>query len=359
MKKFKLVAAVAACALASTSCQKDMMHDNGPEKESRESTLILSIEQALTKASGTSHGDQSKDNTVNTLDIFIFRNNQEEDNGSLDTYKRFSKEELGSLTGLQIKTTTGKKTIVAVANAHRDNWSGITCMDDFKAMETSIKQENAENFLMTGSKDTELDEITEVSLNLSRMVARICLDKISINFEDSPYEEMKLTNVQAYLANVTGNKIIFDGSDCEEKTILNNGGLVESDTAGNAMKGLIHENIGKEISQNEPYAGKHYFYCYENAISSETGSEKFTRLVIQAELNGETYYYPVNINQEGAGHDESSGHYGVKRNTSYTIGITINRPGSADPDVPVTHGTLDMDLIIQDWETVPRADIIF
>ena len=190
------------------------------------------------------------------------------------------------------------------------------------------------------------------------MVARICLDKISINFEDSPYEEMKLTNVQAYLANVTGNKIIFDGSDCEEKTILNNGGLVESDTAGNAMKGLIHENIGKEISQNEPYAGKHYFYCYENAISSETGSEKFTRLVIQAELNGETYYYPVNINRPSAG-ALAAGKNGISRNCRYIYDITVTRSGTTDPDIVADPSMIQVRCDILPWEELEEDEIDF
>jgi hypothetical protein len=94
-------------------------------------------------------------------------------------------------------------------------------------------------------------------------------------------------------------------------------------------------------------------------LSAESDESKFTRLVIQADLNGTTYYYPININRVGFGYSESNDHMGIKRNTSYSVEVTITRPGSLDPDSTLEFGTLTADITVLDWKTIPVAYVGF
>ena len=85
----------------------------------------------------------------------------------------------------------------------------------------------------------------------------------------------------------------------------------------------------------------------------------YTRLVIQGDLNGNTYYYPISINREGFGYSSVNGHCGVKRNTSYKLDVTICRPGSTDPDEILEYGTLSTNLNVLDWVTLPVVQVQF
>ena len=121
---------------------------------------------------------------------------------------------------------------------------------------------------------------------------------------------------------------------------------------------MIYDEIPASITETA-YTTKHYFYSYENLLASESGNKYFTRLVLQADLNNKTYYYPININREEYGYVESNGHKGVKRNTAYEMDIVITRPGSLDPNKPIQYGTLQLNLNVVDWATTPKASIIF
>ena len=73
-------------------------------------------------------------------------------------------------------------------------------------------------------------------------------------------------------------------------------------------------------------------------------------------MNGVTYYYPIMINQPDYGYLPENGHYGVGRNTSYSYTITVTRPGSEDPNIPLVPGAVELTLEVQDWSVVPSFD---
>jgi hypothetical protein len=77
-------------------------------------------------------------------------------------------------------------------------------------------------------------------------------------------------------------------------------------------------------------------------------------MVLQGNLDGVTYYYPIPVNQPGYGYTSTNGHYGVRRNCSYSYGITITRPGSLDPDEPIVPGTLELSIGVSEWNVIPH-----
>ena len=348
MKRFVMF--IAALALV-CSCSKDEMI--GDVEPGQESVLYLSLapdskssgSESSTKATGEGHGSQAFDNNIQTLEVFVFRINEgKPDDGVLDGYRKFTGAELGNLTNLEVQTTTGKKMIYAVANSHRVNWKGINTRALFEEQTASLKDEDVKNFMMIGGTEAQLQLASTVSFSIRRLVARIKVNSIKTAFAGGPYEGMPLTDLKAYLINVQASKIIYNGEG-ENFSILNNGKYVEADSRGCVMTGLIADVIATPV-YDDGYSVPHYFYCYENALQSETGGNKFTRIVLEGKLNGITYYYPIPIK-------------GIARNSCYSIDITIKRPGSLDPSTDVEKGTLLATMTVLDWNVMDESNVEF
>lgn len=308
-----------------------------------------------TKAVGTGHGNQNSDNTVQTLEIFVFKSDSgASDDGALESYKKFSGSGLTSLSGLQVRAKTGPKLIYAIANSHKSDWSGVDSHAKFLAVTSSLKSENITSFTMTGSVSVNLTASISVSIPVTRLVGRVVLASIKTNFAGTPYAGAALSNVKAYLTNVISN-VCYGSGNPSGTGILNNLGYSEADCAGCAMGNMLYDAMTSAIGDGG-YSGPNYFYCYENTAASEASS-KFTRLVIQADLSGKTYYYPININREGFGY--SGGIAGVSRNTSYVLSVVISGPGSTNPENPITMGSLSVSVSVVNWATVPDSSVNF
>ena len=344
--------AVCTAFMILSACSKQPTPGAGIETGAGESLLTISLAgRTAGKASGAGHGDQAEDNYINTLEVFIFHAGGSRA-GQLDAYKKFTAAD--GIHNLQIKATTGRKKIYAVANSHRQDWTGIHTLQAFEQERAALREDNVKDYIMTGGAEVTLQVATSITLTVSRLAARICLGSIKSAFRGTPYEGCTLSNVKAYLINVHGEKHIYDGN-LSVPLVLNRKVPQEADIKSCSMPGMLYEAVPVQIDDTG-YTTPHYFYTYENMLEAETESNRFTRLVIQADLNGNTYYYPVNINQPGYGYVASNAHKGVRRNTSYEIHVTILRPGSADPDNPMAHGTLSINLNVLNWNTLPAAN---
>ena len=353
-RSFCAVVVVWSIVFLAFSCEQGMdVPENGNGEPCK---LILSI-IPQTKATGLNHGIQSEDNIVNKLEIFVFRGDGD-DAGYLDTYKKLEGDELISLSGIEIKSTTGKKIIYAIANSHKDSWEGVVTIEDFEKEMAFLQKEKLKDFTMVGNVEATLQLTTSVTFSISRYVARVHLSSVKTDFAGTPYEGTSLKNVKIYLVNVYGDKSYAINENSSSSLVLNRRMAVGQDVNNCAMGGLLYDEIVSDITDT-PYATQHYFYCYENMIESEGDAMGYTRLVIQGDLNGNTYYYPININREGFGYSDTNGHYGVKRNTSYKLDVIISRPGSTDPDEILEYGTLTTNLNVLDWVTVPVVQVQF
>ncbi len=355
-------------ALLAVSCDKLGNSNEGKAGSWEPSVVSISIVPETraagaygngTRATGSVHGVQADDNAVQVLEFFIFRTDGA-DAGTLDTYKKFQSSELGSLSDIKINTTTGAKVIYAVANSHKDNWKGVKTLTEFKAVLSELKDEKLKNFTMTGSVEATLQVATSVTFSISRLVARVQVTNIKTDFAGTPYEGSALENVKVYLTNVSADKFYADGGSSSAPTVYNYKKAVAEQTnlCSASMPGMLYDDVAQNI-KDDGYATAHYFYCYENMLSSETDDKRFTKLVIQGDLNGHTYYYPISINQADFGYTSSNGHTGIKRNTSYSVEVTICRPGSNDPDQKLEHGVLTAQLNVLNWETVPVVYVNF
>ena len=121
---------------------------------------------------------------------------------------------------------------------------------------------------------------------------------------------------------------------------------------------MLYESVASSIGDSGE-EDDHYFYCYENLTSQETATEKYTRLILEGKINGVKYYYPVDINQVGYGYQEGNGHYGVKRNTSYSFDFTISGPGALTPDDKLVSYTVTVNTSVAGWSGASDYSVSF
>lgn len=341
MEKILFIMAMAAVMC---SCSKET--DATIAGELMESVLYVNLSAPDgTRAMGNGHGIQREDNNIQTLEVFVFRINEGgPDDGVLDGYRKFTAAELGDLTNLEVHTTTGNKMIYAVANSHRANWKGINTRALFEQQTAMLADENLKSFIMAGGTQAQLQIASTVSFTIKRLVARVQVNSIRTAFKDGPYEGMKLKNVKAYLLHAQAEKLIFDGSG-DNLRVYNRGEAMPEDSDACVMEGMIYDDFGTDIS-DAGYVDPHYFYCFENGFEEETDEKKFTRIVIEGELDGTVYYYPVKLDD-------------VKRNCCYSVDVTVKRPGSTRPDSDVEKGTLSATVSVKDWEPLSESTVEF
>ena len=335
---------MAAVAAMACSCSKEEV--KGVDNPVKESEVCIKLKnEASTRATGAGHGVQEEDNTINTLEIFVFNVNEGGiDDGMLDGYKKYSAEDITSLRDFKIKTSVGRKMIYVVANAQNTDWSNGVTREVFEEQMAYLYKEDVKNFVMFAGVEETVRVSTTVVLTLRRFVSRIRLNSVSVSFAGTPNEGRPLENVKAYLTNVQAQKHLIDGSGDNLK-IVNSKKYVASDMEGIKMAGMLYDELTAGIAEST-YDVPHYFYCYENNRSEETETDRFTKLVIEGTLNGITYYYPIPIKD-------------LKRNSCYSIDVKIYRPGSLDPEKAVETGTLDLWLDVQGWNTVPGSVVEF
>lgn len=354
---FKILLAI-ILIFCECSCNKyEECNDLKENKLSGQSTLFLSLKgsnlnnEIISKVSEIEGGYE--DTNVDTLDIFVFKNS---DRYPTDTYKHLTSEDIPYLTDIPIRTTVGKKIICVIANSHISDseLKDIKDYNSFKSLVTDLKNENVNNWSMYGEKECELEANTEVSISLTRFVAKISLSQLNINFENTPYQNSDCT-VKAYLTNVIGQKIIWDG-DNTDKVLIYNKEKNDNSTINFHNESIIKEDL---MLINNKLKETHYFFCYENTIEKENSNLEYTRLVIELSLDGHTYYYPININQINYGYQQEYDHHGIQRNTEYDIKLTIEHPGSSDPNVPITTNDYHFDIIVTPWYIHPVSTIKF
>jgi hypothetical protein len=276
--------------------------------------LTVNLPQAATKVTGTPADDK-----VNDVQIFVF-----DKNGLYETSSR------ATASTLSLTCTTGEKKIVALVNAPIE--SSITNIAELRARTSDLSDCSAGHIVMSGELTEVLTSSTTVTMQVERLAARVAVSQITTDFELEAHQNLSFEIKSIYLINVAGERAYL--SDNTPATWYNKGQYV----AATSLE-FLHDVVGAgRISNGESYDTEHYFYCYPNATATKT------RLVVEAEVGGYTYYYPITLNA-------------VEDNTAYTYNLTITKLGSNSPDVPVADGTVNFTVTVKDWtvQNVPET----
>ena len=285
---------------------------------------------------------------INDLDIFVFRNDKMQ---RLDCYQKV--EDPLSWNN-EIVSSSGERLITVFANSGKTvmDWSGVSSLSYLRDLSISLENESLTNPFMSGLAEVSAgDNMRLETLYIRPMISTVELRSIRCDFTGRPYEGKSLEEAKVYLTNINAECKAMDQSDIMPGRILNAGRLRDEDLSTMSEPGLIAREIGGAIGEKVQHP-KIKLICYPNNSISEGPGTPFTRLVIEGKIEGETFYWPLNINKDGEG-------YGINRNERYIFDITITRKGVKNPDTPVRAEDVDVIFNIEKWNEKEDCEVIF
>lgn len=276
------------------------------------------------------------------LDILVFRDDQTQ---YLECWQRVNVNEEEEVT---IASMNGDKIVMACSGmmdkSHED-WMWVSSMASLSDAWSDLENEAADSPVMSGScsfkAGSSLSE--RPVLTLRRLSSEIHLRSLSCNFKGRPYEGEKLSDVHIYLTNVNASCRIWNDQGNAAR-IINQGRLVMEDVSRFCDSSLVLQHIEGEVGASTVKTDIR-LRCYPNQAKEEGPGSPFTRLVIQGVLDGNVWYWPIDINRDGGSSEE-----GIMANCIYTYDIVLTRKGSADPDTAIKTGTASITMEVKRWE---------
>ena len=313
----KSIFAFAAALAALVACNKN---DVAPMQPQNQESLVpceltVGICGAMTKATAVSADNEAK---VNNLQVFVFRGDDLDAYASVDNAQE-----------LTLSCTAGDRVVYALVNA--PDYSAVPGKAALLAKVSELSANSLTNFEMVGSKSVTLPQSEKVSIDVNRIASRVVLKKITRSFTSEALQALNFKVDAIYLINVAGNTS-YDRSAAPAKWY----NVAENK---NELASLLYDAPASLITNGQSYSTAHTFYAYPNDLATNT-----TRLVIETTLGETKYYYPINLPEMGA-------------NKSYEIEeVKITRPGSDNPDEPVSFADATFSINVIDWTVVPVTE---
>lgn len=351
------VAAIAALVACNKQAPDAGIRPAVPETSDAATLTAKIVSPFNTKATVADEESEAK---VNAIDVFVFRTVS---GGSVvDGYKRI--EEFQDVV---VPCTKGQRKIYAIVNSDED-LSGVTTEADLCAIVSKLQNNHSEgaltNFVMMGTKDVEITSATTVEIAVDRLAARVWVKKITKNFSAAGLQDSEFKIVRMYLTNVVnqinlGRDFVPDATEAYWYNMMQYDETAEK--VSEKDKFILRTGCAGIVpgTRTEPgsvdLAVENAMYAYPNPTQSDnlegstgmyTGPEggpwsiRPTRLVIEATLDGQLYYYPITLPS-------------LEYNKSYEISnLVITRPGSDDPDMPVVGFDVPFHITVNDWTQV-------
>lgn len=317
MSKFFAYAACAAVCVLSvfTSCQKEVL--SGQTSEERV-TLTIDVTNPDTKV--LSVEDEA---TVKNYQVFLFK-----DSGIIEDYVSQSSSKI------KLDCTVGDKSIIVLVNGPA--MGDIMDIDSFYARTSLLSDNTPDAFVMEGRQDVRIlnTEGAYISIVVTRKVARVQLSSLSVEIDMPQYKNLPFKVQSVYLINVPAEMPYFE--TVESTLWYNKSGYVQED-----YNDLTYDDMGDfEITAETPYEAGNVFYCYPNNVGKDSFDEEWcprsTRLVVEATLGDEKYYYPVKLPK-------------LEQNMRYEVNLVVTRPGCATPDSDIKKFAADFNITVNNW----------
>jgi hypothetical protein len=317
MSRFLVRAALAAvCVLpVFIGCQENVI-----DMQSSAEMVRLEISVPISETKVISGADET---AVKNYQVFLF-NEQE----VLEAYVN------KSTADLSLNATLGLKTVVVLLNAPAIN--DITDLTELLSKKSLLSHNAPDAFVMEGLVNININTTKNVSVEVpvSRKVAKVELANVTAAFELPQYQTMPFKVSSVYLINVPADAKYLVSSAPSQW-------FNQSQHVASEVDNLIYDDMKSVVvSPESPYSTKNAFYCYPNPTAadsfSKTWTARRTRLVVEAMLGDQKYYYPVTLPK-------------LESNKIYQVSLTITRPGSLSPDSVVDKFAAAIAVSITDW----------
>lgn len=301
-----MLGAACLCAVSLNSCKKDLTSEPVSMPQGGICELVINASSGLS----TKVTNPDQDKTIADIQVFVFNGEVLEAYGS------------AAAASASVECTTGAKDIYVVANA--PSYSSVASKTALLATLVDLKSNAANKLVMAGSKSVTLAKSQTVPVQVSRLVSRVAIRKITRQSEGS-LANASFSIKQIYLRNAGGN--INLGRTTSPSSFYN-AGNVKTDCPA-----LLSETVNKAVANDTEYTTAHYFYSMPVAANA-------CSLVVEAELAGRTVYYSVPLPK-------------MEGNKSYEIAnMTVRHFGSENPGETVDVAAADFTVTVKDWETV-------
>lgn len=268
---------------------------------------------------------------------------------------------VGNGTKTDISLPAGYYTVVVLANYPTSGIravpvrAGIT-IDALLERTTDLSDNAADCLVMKGDASVIVEEgsSSPIEVQLARLVSKVGVKKIRVSY-DKPALSAKTTTLRGiYLTNLYresryGNDYSDSELEASRSKWYNSMGWHrwDAEPVNGAIDALVGDrNLSVNLPVSAPYAQAHYFYCYPNPSRKEydmhdvaSWSIRSTRLVIETQVEGKSYYYQIQIPP-------------MRRNTPYVAEeVVIRDLGSLDPE-GIVPGSLEITFApaVQGWE---------
>lgn len=307
----KLYFAAFAAALALVGCSKKNLESEttAPIEDGDTVELTVNVMDSMMETRVTG---MNSDMDVNSLQIFVF-----------NKYGLLETSASGTSSELTLTCTAGQKQIVALVNAESE--ADVTTLSDLSTRKAGLETTTATNCVMVGKIDHSVLKSGGLSVPVTRLTSMIGLKSVELAFASSYLAGLPFEIKAVYLINVAGERAYF--SDSAPELWYNMGGYNAS-----ASPEVLYDAVtgGNITSGGRKYETDHYFYCYPNATSTPT------RLVIEAEIDSDTYYYPIEVKN-------------IESNNKYMYDVKIKGLGKDSPDILLTPTDLKNLVSVNVW----------
>ena len=265
-----------------------------------------------------------------TLDILTFNDDRLQ---RLDSYQRV--ENFDSSVAFA-ESMEGDKIFFLYSGTQKDrySWAEICSYSSLRNITCDLEKENREISSMTGLCRHKAGA-SGAELEMTPLTCEIVLKSLKCDFSDRPYSGKEIRNVKVYLTNVNATSSILPASSERTRRLINVGMLNEFDIREFDDKSIIvrevYENITTKVSPLNIS-----LLCYPGTEDRS----RSTRLVIEGEIDGELYYWPIEINSGTR----------LERGCRYTYNVTITRKGVTDPESILDPMTADIKFDIKQWQ---------
>ena len=309
-------------ALAICGCSR--MSEGVPAVEQEMVELSFNIPcQETTRASGS-----VSEEAVEDLQVYVFGLD-----GLLQAYGHSEGSEL------TLTCSTGDKRIAAIVNAPLRN----NVVDEAGLMKlvSSFSENSLGRFVMSGITDKTVSKAERVVLPVSRLVSKVILKSVKNDFEMQQHKAMDFVVKSVFLTNAAKDRKYMTSS---APSGWYNDEYSDMQAVIAEAGNMMYESLGdRKVSDGATYEAGNFLYCYPNPL---TGGASPTCLVVEASLGQTVYYYPVELPA-------------MEANKCYSVSLTVCRPGSSSPDIPVEKVDAVFEVEVQPWsENISVDEII-